>query len=83
MILLIVPFLLPLGYPYRFSFMPRIIMQNTTVLPVADPGFPVEGDADLRCVRFSAKTCAKMKELDPVGGAAAPPGSANVDCLFY
>ena len=34
---------------------------------------------DLQCVHFSAKTYAKMKEMDPVGGGAmvAPPGSAN------
>ena len=44
---------------------------------MADPGFPIEGEgadllggADLQCIRFSAKTCAKMKELDPVGGGA-------------
>ena len=45
---------------------------------MADPGFPVEGGIDLQHGCFSAKTYAKMKELDPVGGApAAPPGSAN------
>ena len=37
-----------------------------------------EGGADPRCRHFTVKTCAKMKELDPVGGApAAPPRSAN------
>ena len=55
-------------------------------LPVADPGFPVGGGAeplggvDLQRGCFSAKTYAKMKELDPVGGGARrqrPPGSAN------
>ena len=55
-------------------------------LPVADPGFPVGGapsrwgGADLRCGCFLAKTYAKTKELDPVGGVHAggsPPGSAN------
>ena len=35
---------------------------------MADPGFPVGGDADLQCTCFSAKLFAKMKELDPVGG---------------
>ena len=44
---------------------------------MADPGFPVGGDANplgganLRCVHFSAKTYAKMKEIDPVGGGGA------------
>ena len=39
------------------------------------------GGADLRHVHFLAKTYAKMKEIDPVGGRmlAAPPGSANGD----
>ena len=33
------------------------------------------GGANLQCVHFSAKMYAKMKEIDPVGGAraAAPP----------
>ena len=48
---------------------------------MADPGFPVGGGANLRCVHFSAKMHAKTKEMDPVGGGghapAAPPGSAN------
>ena len=48
---------------------------------MADPGFPVGGGggADLRHVHFLAKTYAKMKEMDPVGGRVpeAPPGSAN------
>ena len=38
------------------------------------------GGANLRGVHFSAKTYAKTKEIDPVGGAragGAPPGSAN------
>ena len=38
------------------------------------------GGTDLRHGCFLAKTYAKMKELDPVGGhvlAAPPPGSAN------
>ena len=55
---------------------------------MADPGFPVGGapshwgGADLQCGCFLAKTYAKTKELDPVGGgaAAARPGSANVMC---
>ena len=37
-------------------------------IPVADPGFPVGGDANLQRVHFSAKTYAKTKEMDPVGG---------------
>ena len=42
---------------------------------MADPGFPVGGGgADLRCGCFSAKTYAKTKELDPVGGG----GGAHV-----
>ena len=61
---------------------------------VADPGFPLGGRravgggcADLRRGCFSAKTYAKTKELDPVGGRgcapAAPPGSANgLVCAF-
>ena len=38
------------------------------------------GGANLQRVHFSAKTYAKTKEMDPVGGRAlaAPPGSANV-----
>ena len=46
------------------------------IYTVADPGFPVGGGtlshwgaADLQCGCFSTKTYAKMKELDPVGGA--------------
>ena len=37
------------------------------------------GGANLRCGCFLAKTYAKMKELDPIGGRTlvAPPGSAN------
>ena len=37
------------------------------------------GGTDPPCIHFLAKTCAKMKEMDPVGGhmLAAPPGSAN------
>ena len=41
------------------------------------------GGIDLRRGCFLVKTYAKMKELDPVGGAhagsAPPPGSANDD----
>ena len=46
---------------------------------------PIEGGTDLRCVHFSAKTYAKMKEMDPVGGGGGgacwqrPPGSASVN----
>ena len=57
-------------------------------VPVADPGFPVGGapthcgGADLQRIHFLAKTYAKTKEMDPVGGGGAlassvPPGSAN------
>ena len=50
-------------------------------MTVADPGFPIGGaptrwgGANLQRIHFSAKTYAKMKEIDPVGGAcaAAPP----------
>ena len=43
--------------------------------------FPL-GGADLRRIHFSAKTYAKTKEMDPVGGGGAhagstPPGSAD------
>ena len=65
---------------------------------VADPGFPVGGTpsrwggANLRCGYFLAKMYAKMKELDPVGGACQwhPTRSANeleyltiVEILYY
>ena len=33
------------------------------------------GGVDLRLGRFSAEMCMKTKELGPVGGPAAPPGS--------
>ena len=54
---------------------------------MADPGFPIGGGggADLQRIHFLAKMYAKMKEMDPVGGAghapAVPPlpGSANVN----
>ena len=36
--------------------------------------FPL-GGANLQCVHFSGKMYAKMKEIDPVGGARA--GGAN------
>ena len=59
---------------------------------MADPGFPVGGGgggANLRRIHFSAKTYAKMKEIDPVGGGegarrGAPPGSANDNymCMY-
>ena len=64
---------------------------------MVDPGFPVGGGANplggtnLQHVHFSAKTHAKMKEIDPVGGggggggggapAAPPPESTNANCL--
>ena len=55
---------------------------NNISCTVVDPGFPVGGGGadllggtNLRCVHFLAKTYAKMKEIDPVGGyvLAAPP----------
>ena len=55
-------------------------------ISVVDPGFTVGGAptrwgaTDLQCVHFLAKTYAKTKEIDPVGGGhmlAAPPGSAS------
>ena len=39
---------------------------------------PVGGGTNLRRVHFLAKTYAKTKEIDPVGGR--PPGSANEYC---
>ena len=57
---------------------------------MADPGFPVGGDADplgganLRRVHFLVKMYAKMKEIDPVGGGGA--GGAPLDppmlCMY-
>ena len=44
------------------------VMPFMMSLTVADPGFPVGGGANLRHVHFLAKTYAKMKEMDPVGG---------------
>ena len=50
---------------------------------VADLGFPVGGvlthwgGANLRCIHFLAKTYAKTKEIDPVGGVHA--GGAPLD----
>ena len=47
---------------------------QTTPTSVANPGFPIGGGtdplggADLQRVHFLAKTYAKMKEIDPVGG---------------
>ena len=46
-------------------------MSHFSHYSVADPGFPVGGGADLRRGHFSAKTYAKTKELDPVGGGGA------------
>ena len=47
---------------------------------VADPGFPVGGrrpvgGANLRCIHFSVKMYAKMKEIDPVGGGGGAPAT--------
>ena len=55
------------------------ISYGFALLTVADPGFPVGEGADLRCVHFSAKTYAKTKEMDPVGGGGGRAGSAPVD----
>ena len=63
----------------------KVQIYNTCILlfiltmPVADPGFPVGGGADplgganLRRIHFSAKTYAKTKEIDPVGGGGGGP----------
>ena len=54
---------------------------------MADPGFPIGGvltcwgGANLQRVHFSAKTYAKMKEIDPVGGGR--PGGAPLDPPMY
>ena len=46
---------------------------------VADPGFPVGGMyplggvVDIRCVHFSPKMCAKMKEVGPIARPLDPP----------
>ena len=81
----------------EFTYFPQdaylVTLHRTSVnfaLSVADPGFPVGagyravgGGANLQGGHFLAKTHAKMKELDYVGGGvgrhvlAAPPGSAN------
>ena len=49
--------------------------------------FPLGGGADLRHGCFLAKTYAKTKELDPVGGGAragsAPPPDLPVICIKY
>ena len=51
---------------------------ETFPFSVADPGFPVGGGANplgganLQSVHFSAKTYAKTKEMDPVGGGHVP-----------
>ena len=48
---------------------------NSGSKSVADPGFPIGGvptrwgGANLQHVHFLAKTYAKTKEMDPVGGA--------------
>ena len=54
--------------------------------PVADPGFSVGGGgrrpvggANLRCIHFSVKTYAKMKEIDPAGGGGACAGGIPMD----
>ena len=55
----------------------HITGREIIVYSVADPGFPVGGtnptggNADVRHGCFSAKTCAKTKELGPVGRARA------------
>ena len=59
---------------------------------VTDPGFPVGGGAgplgggtDLQHVHFSAKTYAKTKEIDPVGGARAggAPWIRQCHCIYH
>ena len=93
----------PLAHVPSFSqFVELLQLALTTVqietacivtFTVADPGLPVGGrraiggGADLRHGCFLAKTYAKMKELDPVGGGggrmpAAPPGSASDPIAF-
>ena len=59
----------------------HVKLRNFCQHAVVDPGFPVGGalthwgGADLQCIHFLAKTYAKTKEIDPVGGCtlAAPP----------
>ena len=44
------------------------------------------GGANLRCIHFLAKTYAKMKEMDPVGGrapAAPPPLDPPMEHLLW
>ena len=53
---------------------------------VAGPGFPVGGGgggADLRRGYFSAKTYAKTKELDPVGGVRASSAPLDLPMVKY
>ena len=37
------------------------------------------GGANLQRIHFSAKTCAKTKEIDPVGGGGGGAGGAPLD----
>ena len=56
----------------------HVLLFRFALSAVADPGFPVGGTpthwggANFRRIHFSAKTYAKTKEIDPVGGARAP-----------
>ena len=45
---------------------------------MADPGFPW-GGANLPRVHFLAKTYAKTKGIDPVGGGGGGAGGAHLD----
>ena len=59
-------------------------MVNGTYTSVADPGFPVGGGANLQCVHFLAKTHAKMKEMDPVGGGGRRQRPLDMHmCLLF
>ena len=40
---------------------------------------PLGGGIDLQCIHFLAKTYAKTKEIDPVGGGGACAGGAPPD----
>ena len=57
-------------------------------LPVADPGFPIGGGAELLVgcqpptLALLAKTFVKMKELDPIGGGGRRAGSALDPPMF-
>ena len=83
---------MPLVRLFKMELLRILFILSISAEPVADPGFFVEGGTEplggggtnLRCRCFLAKMCAKMKELDPIGGEGArrwcppPLGSANV-----